>query len=204
MSISGCISTAAWHDRRAVAGDPPAGRSCSGGHVRGEDVVGVPVEVPAGPVVSASWFRVGVPGGDLHVAEADSRIEHGRDDVTYADASGRSGSPPRRPAASAGGSPRAGPSAHRGCCAGSARGHDHRRLGRSHGPLLAVAGSERSCHPCHGSSARGGRVPRRGCRWWRRRLRESAGINRLGGGVEGTLRRRVSDPRRPRVMLDDP
>jgi hypothetical protein len=46
----------------------------------GADVVGVPVEVPTGFVVAHRGLRVGVPGGDLHVAETGSRIQHGRNE----------------------------------------------------------------------------------------------------------------------------
>src|SRR5215469_16311882 len=56
--------------------------SCCGsgarGHVGGEDVVRVAVEVLAGPY----WHRgarVGVPGGDLDVPQVHARIQHGRD-----------------------------------------------------------------------------------------------------------------------------
>jgi hypothetical protein len=44
------------------------GWSCSGGHIGGEDVVGVPVQVVAGTVVSHGGAWVGVAGGDLDVA----------------------------------------------------------------------------------------------------------------------------------------
>ena len=43
--------------------------SGAGGHVSGEDVVGVPVEILTGVVVAHGGLRVGVPGGDLYVAE---------------------------------------------------------------------------------------------------------------------------------------
>ena len=43
-------------------------RSGAGGHVGGEDVVGVPVELVAGTVVAHGGAGVSVPGGDLHVA----------------------------------------------------------------------------------------------------------------------------------------
>ncbi|MCY1145727.1 hypothetical protein OWR29_47670, partial [Actinoplanes sp. Pm04-4] len=48
--------------------------------VSGEDLVGVPVEVLAGAVVAHRGLRVGVSGGDLYIAEADSRVQHGRDE----------------------------------------------------------------------------------------------------------------------------
>ncbi len=38
------------------------------------------VEVLAGAVVAHGCSRVGVAGGDLHVAEADAGVEHGRDE----------------------------------------------------------------------------------------------------------------------------
>ena len=54
-------------------------RSGTGGHVGGEDVVRVAVQVLAGSVVSHRRARVGVAGGDLDVPEVDAGIEHGRD-----------------------------------------------------------------------------------------------------------------------------
>jgi hypothetical protein len=50
--------------------------SGAGGHVGGEDVVGVPVEVLAGPVVAHGGAGVGVPGGDLDIAQVNSGIEN--------------------------------------------------------------------------------------------------------------------------------
>src|SRR6266508_2997213 len=50
----------------------------SGCHVRREDVVRVAVEVLAGPIVAHRGARIGVARGDLHVAEADAGVEHGR------------------------------------------------------------------------------------------------------------------------------
>ncbi|MFG1891681.1 hypothetical protein ACGFIR_27890 [Micromonospora sp. NPDC049051] len=47
-----------------------------GGHIHGEDVVGVAVEVLADSVVAHGGSRVGVAGGDLYVAEADTGVEH--------------------------------------------------------------------------------------------------------------------------------
>src|SRR6266496_1824269 len=44
--------------------------SGAGSHVRGEDVVGVAVEVLAGPVIAHGGARVGVPGGDLDIAQS--------------------------------------------------------------------------------------------------------------------------------------
>jgi hypothetical protein len=55
-------------------------KSSSGaGHVGGEDVVGVAVEVLAGTVVAHGGAGVGVAGGDLDVAEVDAGVEHGGD-----------------------------------------------------------------------------------------------------------------------------
>ncbi|MEU8112228.1 hypothetical protein [Micromonospora sp. NPDC048947] len=45
--------------------------------LRGEDVVGVAVEVLAGSVVTHGGSGVRVAGGDLQVSEADARVEHG-------------------------------------------------------------------------------------------------------------------------------
>jgi len=39
----------------------------------------VAVQILAGPVVPHCGARVGVPGGDLDIAEVDARVEHGRD-----------------------------------------------------------------------------------------------------------------------------
>src|SRR5205085_12062691 len=46
--------------------------SCSGGHVGGQYVIGVSVEVLAGAVVAPGGAWVGVVGGDLDVAETDA------------------------------------------------------------------------------------------------------------------------------------
>ena len=40
----------------------------------------MPVEVLAGTVVAHGGARVGVAGGDLHVAKVDARVEHGGDE----------------------------------------------------------------------------------------------------------------------------
>src|SRR5665647_1875067 len=63
------------HDRMLRLGcdRPPL---CARSHVGGEDVVGVAIEVLAGPVVLHGGAWVGVAGGDLHVAEVDSGVEH--------------------------------------------------------------------------------------------------------------------------------
>ena len=54
-------------------------RSRAGCHVSGEDVVRVAVQVLAGRVVPRSGARVGVPGGDLDVAEVGKGcVDHGR------------------------------------------------------------------------------------------------------------------------------
>ena len=42
--------------------------SGAGGHVGGEDVVGVAVEVLAGPVIAHGRAGIGVAGGDLDIA----------------------------------------------------------------------------------------------------------------------------------------
>jgi hypothetical protein len=39
--------------------------------------LGVAVEVTVGPVVAHGHTRVGVAGGDLHIAQADAGIQHG-------------------------------------------------------------------------------------------------------------------------------
>ena len=61
-----------------VTGD--AAVSGARGHVGGEDVVGVPVEVLAGPVVAGGRAGIGVPGGDLDIAQVNPGIQHGRDE----------------------------------------------------------------------------------------------------------------------------
>jgi hypothetical protein len=66
--------------RCAHLGKGANGWLCPGGHARGQDVVGVPVEVLAGPVVAHGGSRIGVAGGDLHVAQADAGVEHGGDE----------------------------------------------------------------------------------------------------------------------------
>src|SRR5215831_5314527 len=59
----------------------PTARSGAGGHVGGQDIVRVAVEVFAGPVVAHRGARIGVAGRDLDVAEVHARVEHGRDEV---------------------------------------------------------------------------------------------------------------------------
>lgn len=54
-------------------------RSVVAGHKRGQDVIAVPIEVLPGAIVFGGGARVGVPGGDLHVAQWDAGVEHGRD-----------------------------------------------------------------------------------------------------------------------------
>jgi hypothetical protein len=39
----------------------------------------VPLQVLAGPVIPHRGARVGVTGGDLHVAQVSASVEHGRD-----------------------------------------------------------------------------------------------------------------------------
>src|ERR1700730_7357594 len=63
--------------RGARPRDPKAG---SGGHVGGEDVVGVAVQVLVGPVVAHCGARVGVTGGDLDILAVNASVEHGRDE----------------------------------------------------------------------------------------------------------------------------
>jgi Arc/MetJ family transcription regulator len=62
------------HERREMRAGSGAGR-----HVGGQDVVRVAVEVLAGLVVSHRGARIGVPGGDLHIAQVSASVEHGRD-----------------------------------------------------------------------------------------------------------------------------
>src|SRR5580692_240880 len=50
------------------------------GHVSGEDVVGVAVEILAGSVIAHRRPRVSGWGRDLHVAQVHARVEHGRDE----------------------------------------------------------------------------------------------------------------------------
>ena len=53
--------------------------SGAGCHVGGQDVVGVAVEVAAGPVIPHGGARVSVADSDLHVAQVGVGVEHGRD-----------------------------------------------------------------------------------------------------------------------------
>jgi hypothetical protein len=53
--------------------------SGAGGHVGGEDVVGVAVEVLAGPVVTHCGTWVGMAGSDLYVPEVHTRVKTGRE-----------------------------------------------------------------------------------------------------------------------------
>jgi hypothetical protein len=50
---------------------------CTGGHVHGRDVAAVALEALLGPVVSQASGRVGVPGGDPRVTQADTGVELG-------------------------------------------------------------------------------------------------------------------------------
>ncbi len=68
--------TASWRSVPEPATTPPSG---AGSHVGGENVVGMPVEILAGSVVTHRGPGVGVPGSDLHVAQVHACIEHGRD-----------------------------------------------------------------------------------------------------------------------------
>jgi hypothetical protein len=91
--------------------------SGAGGHVGGEDVVRVAVQVLTGPVVPHSGARVGVTGGDLDVPEVDAGIEHGRHKRcggAYEGAPWSPGSERPRRGGAGGGWPRAGPSGRRG------------------------------------------------------------------------------------------
>jgi hypothetical protein len=58
----------------------PASDSGAGGHVGGENVVGMPVEVLPCAVVAHGRAGVGVAGGDLHVAKVHAGVEHGGDE----------------------------------------------------------------------------------------------------------------------------
>ncbi len=51
----------------------------AGGHVGGQDVVRVAVQVLAGSVIPHRRTRVGVTGSDLDVAQVGASVEHGRD-----------------------------------------------------------------------------------------------------------------------------
>ena len=55
-----------------IGGGAPG--SGAGGHVGGEDVVGVAVELVAGSVISHRRSGIGVAGGDLDVAEVDAGV----------------------------------------------------------------------------------------------------------------------------------
>ena len=61
-----------------AAGD--AGRSGSGGHVGGQDVVRVTSEVLTGPVITHRGPRICMPGSDLDVPQVHARVEHGGDE----------------------------------------------------------------------------------------------------------------------------
>jgi hypothetical protein len=54
--------------------------SGAGWHVGGEDVVGMAVEVLAGPVIAHNRPLVCVAGRDLHVPQVHTGVEHGRDE----------------------------------------------------------------------------------------------------------------------------
>src|SRR5665811_763897 len=72
------------HSRNALSSARAVLCSGSGGHVGGQDVVGVSVEGGAGAVVSHGGAWVGVAGGDLDVAQVDAGVEH-RGDVGVAE-----------------------------------------------------------------------------------------------------------------------
>jgi hypothetical protein len=59
---------------------PKRGRSGSGGHVGGKDVIGVAVELVACSVISHGGAGVGVPCGDLHIAQVDAGVQHRGDE----------------------------------------------------------------------------------------------------------------------------
>ena len=92
-------------------------RSRAGGHVSGEDVVRVAVQVLAGRVVPPSGARVGVPGGDLDVAEVGTRSSMVVTNVWRSMCGWVLAAwiPAVSAAGAGGGWPRAGPSGHRGC-----------------------------------------------------------------------------------------
>jgi hypothetical protein len=69
------------HIGKTVWAARPARRLDSAGHVGGEDLVGLRVEVLAVSVVAHGGAWVGVPGGDLHLAQVDAGVEHGGDEV---------------------------------------------------------------------------------------------------------------------------
>jgi hypothetical protein len=80
MSSDAQASACATHSIRQWRTSPEAGvetqvRSGSGGHVGGEDVVRVAVQVLAGPVIPHGRARVGVPGGDLDIPQVDAGIK---------------------------------------------------------------------------------------------------------------------------------
>jgi hypothetical protein len=68
------VSRGACHGRRTASG--------AGSHVGGQDVVGMPVEVLACPVVAGGRSGIGVPGGDLDIAQVNAGIETGRERFT--------------------------------------------------------------------------------------------------------------------------
>ena len=68
ISAMSDVSRGACHGRRCGSG--------AGGHVGGEDIVRVPVEVLAGAVIPRGGAGIGVPGGDLE-EQVDPGIQHG-------------------------------------------------------------------------------------------------------------------------------
>jgi hypothetical protein len=58
----------------------PEDPSSAGGHVRGQDVVEMAVEVFAGSAVAHGGSRVSVEGGDLYVVQVDTSVEHPGDE----------------------------------------------------------------------------------------------------------------------------
>src|ERR1019366_815608 len=71
-TITGDLGTHSSRQCRAMSG--------AGGHVGGQYVVRVAVEVLAGPVVTHRGARVGVAGGDLDIPQVHAGIEHGRNE----------------------------------------------------------------------------------------------------------------------------
>ena len=79
LRMFGWLALLARSDRAKDAGD--AAVSGTGGHVGGESVVGVPVEILAGPVIAGGRAGIGVPGGDLDIAQVNPGVQTGREKV---------------------------------------------------------------------------------------------------------------------------
>src|SRR5215471_19846746 len=78
-SISTSYSPAMHLMLYASAAIPKAHPSGAGGHVGGEDVVGVAVQILAGPVVAHRGPRISVAGRDLHIPQVHARVQTGRE-----------------------------------------------------------------------------------------------------------------------------